>query len=224
MRHQSAKKWAPWRVLYHILTIGSSIHDFQKRTLTRQTTGQLSTSPQSILNELGPREGGSMSGLVYIRFPPCVVEFHPYVCGCSDALCSQSVVFRKCSWAHAVTSTTELCLFLQCRLRARRPRPSNFGFRPCPSRTEISLDSLNLLIMMYCRRTNPQILLNFTLRNIILKLLHYFPVQSFTVRCTSPHLYIRKTQPLWDALFISSHVTNLLQVNLINCEMFHHIP
>lgn len=35
------------------------------------------------------------------------------------------------------------------------------------------------------------------------------------------HPYFWKTQPLWDALFIPSHVISLLPVNLISCEMFH---
>ena len=48
--------------------------------------------------------------------------------------------FLKWSWAQAVISITESCLFLtQCRLRARRSRASSIGFQPCPLRTEISL-------------------------------------------------------------------------------------
>ncbi len=44
---------------------------------------------------------------------------------------------------------TESCLWvMQCHLRARRPRASNKGLRPCPLRTEISPVSLNLLMML----------------------------------------------------------------------------
>ncbi len=37
---------------------------------------------------------------------------------------------------------------MQCRLRAQRPQASNKGLLPCPSRTEISPVSLNLLMML----------------------------------------------------------------------------
>ncbi len=44
---------------------------------------------------------------------------------------------------------TESCRWvMQCHLRARRPRASNKGLRPCPLRTEISPVSLNLLMML----------------------------------------------------------------------------
>ncbi len=57
--------------------------------------------------------------------------------------------FWKYSWAHLVTSMTESCRWeMQCRLRARRPRASNKGLRPCPLRTEIYPVSLNLLMML----------------------------------------------------------------------------
>ncbi len=57
--------------------------------------------------------------------------------------------FWKYSWAHLVMSMTESCRWvMQCRLRARRPRASNKGLRPCPLCTEISPVSLNLLMML----------------------------------------------------------------------------
>lgn len=53
--------------------------------------------------------------------------------------------FWKCFWAHAGISFKESCLFpMLCHLRARRS--SNIDFRPCALRTEISPDSLNLLL------------------------------------------------------------------------------
>ncbi len=57
--------------------------------------------------------------------------------------------FWKYSWVHLVMSITESCWWwMQCRLRARRPRASNKGLRPCPLHTEISPVSLNLLMML----------------------------------------------------------------------------
>ena len=57
--------------------------------------------------------------------------------------------FWKYSWAHLVMSLTQSCRWvMQCRLRARRPRASNKGLRPCPLRTVISPVSLNLLMML----------------------------------------------------------------------------
>ncbi len=57
--------------------------------------------------------------------------------------------FWKYSWAHLVMSMTESCRWvMQCHLRARRPRVSNKGLRPCPLHTEISPVSLNLLMML----------------------------------------------------------------------------
>ncbi len=57
--------------------------------------------------------------------------------------------FWKYSWAHLVMSMTQSCRWvMQCHLRTRRPRASNKGLRPCPTRTEISPVSLNLLMML----------------------------------------------------------------------------
>ncbi len=57
--------------------------------------------------------------------------------------------FWKYSWAHLVMSITESCQWVMlCRLRARRPRASNKGLRPCPLHTEISPVSRNLLMML----------------------------------------------------------------------------
>ncbi len=56
--------------------------------------------------------------------------------------------FWKYSWAHLVMSMTESCRWvMQCCLRARRPRATNKGLRPCPLCTEISTVSLNLLML-----------------------------------------------------------------------------
>ncbi len=58
--------------------------------------------------------------------------------------------FWKYSWAHWILSMsmTESCRWvMQCHRRARRPRASNKGLRPCTLRTEISPVSLNLLMM-----------------------------------------------------------------------------
>ncbi len=58
--------------------------------------------------------------------------------------------FWKYSCAHLVMLMTDSCRWvMQCQLRARRPRASNKGLRPCPLHTEISPVSLNLLLMLY---------------------------------------------------------------------------
>lgn len=58
--------------------------------------------------------------------------------------------FWKCNSAHAVTSTTDLCLFLmKRRLRTGKSRTSTISFQPCPLRTELSSDSLNLLMILW---------------------------------------------------------------------------
>ena len=38
---------------------------------------------------------------------------------------------------------------MQCHLRDQRSRLFSLGFHPCPVRTEISTDSLNLFIMSF---------------------------------------------------------------------------
>ncbi len=58
---------------------------------------------------------------------------------------------------------------MQCRLRDRRSRLFSLGLRPCPLRTEIPPDSLNLLIVMHCWRWNIQISSYLSLRNIVFK-------------------------------------------------------
>ncbi len=63
----------------------------------------------------------------------------------SNCFCSSS----NYSWAHLVMSMTESCRWvMQCRSRARKPRASNKGLRPCPLRTEITPVSLNLLMTL----------------------------------------------------------------------------
>ena len=58
--------------------------------------------------------------------------------------------FPKRSRAQVVISLTEWCrFFMQCHLRDRRSLQFNVGFRPCPLRTEISPDSLYLLMILW---------------------------------------------------------------------------
>lgn len=49
----------------------------------------------------------------------------------------------------------------------------------------------------------------------------YYSSQAFTVWGTPPHL--DKDSASLDPLFRTSHVTNLLPVDLIHCEMFHQL-
>jgi len=109
--------------------------DFQKQTFWFcLTTEQFSTS-QSSLNELWPREDGSVTGW------GSDMAFFFAVFTDSD--------FWKCSWAHAVISLTESSLFLmQCRPRAWRSLASSIDLQPCPLHSEMSPDSLNLLMIL----------------------------------------------------------------------------
>ncbi len=57
--------------------------------------------------------------------------------------------FPKYSWAHVVIFNTTAWRFLmQCHLKAQRSCTFNWGFLPCPTQTEISLDSLNLFTIL----------------------------------------------------------------------------
>jgi len=71
---------------------------------------------------------------------------------------------------------------------------------------------------MNCRCWNSLIFGNFTLRNIIHKLLHYLPMQSFTEWWTSPHLHCTETLPLCKPLFYIQSSIDLLPINLIRCS------
>ena len=58
--------------------------------------------------------------------------------------------FLKCSWAHVVISFTHWCrVLMQGRPRDQRSWAFSVGFRPCRLRTEISPDSLNLLMILW---------------------------------------------------------------------------
>lgn len=92
----------------------------------------------------------------------------------------------------------------ECRQTIWRLEPSKNGFRPCPD--------------MYCGQWNPQSLCNFTLRNNIVKFLRYSEPKSFTDLWTPRHLFFRDSAPLLCSIY-TSHVTNLLPVNVSNCEI-----
>ncbi len=126
--------------------------------------------------------------------------------------------FWKYSWAHLVMSMTESCRWvMQCRLRARRPRASNKGLRPCPLCTEISPDSESFDDVMHCRWWDLQSLCNLMLRNVVIKVFHNLFTHSFTDWRASAHLYFWETLPLQDIPFIANHVTDLMSINLISC-------
>ncbi len=97
------------------------------------TKEHFSTLKQSILNEPWPTGHDGASG-------PC-----SHIVG----IVFTDSGFWKYSWAHLVMPMTESCRWgMQCCLRARRPRVSNKGLRPCPLCTEISPVSLNRLMML----------------------------------------------------------------------------
>ncbi len=111
--------------------------------------------------------------------------------------------FWKYSWAHLVMSMTESCRWvMQCRLRARRPRASNKGFRHCPLRTEISQVSLKLL-MMLCT-VDDEFCKAFAIWRWGTLFLKYSTIflHSFTDWRASAHLYFWETLPLQDIPFM----------------------
>ncbi len=123
--------------------------------------------------------------------------------------------FWKYSWAHLVMSMTEWCRWvIQCRLRARRPRASNKGLQPCPLHTEISLVSLNLL-MMLCS-VDDEICKAFAIWHWGTMFLKYSTIFLRTLSqieeplpiFTSERLCLSKT---------SLYVTDLMSINLISC-------
>ncbi len=109
--------------------------------------------------------------------------------------------FCKYSWAYLVMSMTELCRWVmsdECRLTAWRPRASNKGLQPCPLRTEISLDSLKLLIMLctLCRWRDLQSLCKWMLINIVFKVFQNLFMYFFTDWRAFAHLYFWDILPL----------------------------
>ncbi len=118
-----------------------------KKNWTRLTIEHFSTLKQPILNDPWPTGHDSASG-------PCshMASFlHDRalvgICRWHGGLFTDSG-FWKYSWAHLVMSMTESCRWvMQCRLRARRPRASNKGLRPCALRTDIFPVFLNLLML-----------------------------------------------------------------------------
>ena len=104
-------------------------------------------------------------------------------------------VFWKCSWAHAVISITELCLFLvQHHLMAQGWRPCNIHFWHCPVCTEISPYSMTILILC---AVSDGLFKVFTPRNIILKL---------STNCETIFLHSGKTVHLYFWDWPSKHV------------------
>lgn len=117
--------------------------------------------------------------------------------------------FQKCSWGHAVISTTKLCLFLmQCCLRAQRSQLFSTGYL-----LQTGIFSFNDIIFL---QMIPKFFTILHQKTNFLKYLKYLPTLSSTEWWTSPHLHFWKTQPLWYPLFIL-----MLLINTICCEMFH---
>jgi len=121
----------------------------------------------------------------------------------------------KCFWAQAVISRTESGLFL---MQSWTPRASHTDIRLCPLHRDVFRLSESFTDIMFCRWWDIQHLQSFTLRNI-LKLLNNLSVQFFADCRTSAHLYFWETLPLQGALFIPSHLSDLLSINRISRNM-----
>ncbi len=67
-----------------------------------------------------------------------------------------------------------------------------------------------------------QSLCNLTLRNIVFKVFYNLFMHSFTDWRDSTHLYFWETLPQ-DITFIANHVTDLMSINLISCQMFSQL-
>ncbi len=63
-----------------------------------------------------------------------------------------------------------MTILMQCRLRDRRSRLFSLGLRPCPLRTEIPPDSLNLLIMLCLLKVKYPISSYLSLRTLFLNI------------------------------------------------------
>ncbi len=164
---------------------------------------------------LDPQNTTVLLDHVHIWLPFCMIEFSWHLQMARWIVFTDSG-FWKYSWAHLVMSMTESCRWvMQCRLRARRPRASNKGLRPCPLRTEISPVSLNL--MMLCT-VDDEICKAFAIWHWGTLFLKYSTIFLRTLSqigeplpiFTSERLCLSKTS-------LANHVTDLMSINLISC-------
>lgn len=121
--------------------------------------------------------------LVYIRLSLCMVEFQLAIVGTA----TNCVQILKLSLSLCRDVTTELCLFLkQWCLRTQGSQPSN-SFQPW------DFFRFSWVFQRYNVHWIMKNMCNFTLWNISIKLLHYFPAQSLSYKWTPLQLYFRKT-------------------------------
>ena len=78
---------------------------------------------------------------------------------------------------------------------------------------------LHIFDILYCRLLKIQHL-QISLANIILKFLKNCSLHLFADSWTPAHLYFWETLPHLGALWMPNHVTVLLPINLISCNMF----
>lgn len=100
--------------------------------MIHQPTVQFSMLPQSILNELGIREGSGICSKCCFFSLRCIIL--TCICSCRNKLCSLAMNF----WAHAVIFTAKSCLFLM--LHHLRPGDYNYlilFFSPVPGAQRI---------------------------------------------------------------------------------------
>ncbi len=148
----------------------------------RLTIEHFSTLKQSILKEPWPTGHDGASG-------PCshMASFlHDSILQMARRIVFTDSGFWKYSWAHLVMSMSESCWWvMQCRLRARRPRASNKGLRPCPLRQF-------LWIFWWCYALK---MMRFA-KPLQFDVFHNLFTHSFTDWRASAHLYFWETLPL----------------------------
>ena len=143
-----------------------------------------------------------------------------YTCGLHSKLSFLDGDFWKCS--HAVMPSRESCLFLmQCCLRVWGS-PASFNFVPCAQTLLLNL----LMILCTVYGSPPYTVHNIIKRFNVFAILYWetFFWNCFTIfRCSlfqiGEPLPIFKALFPWIAPFIPSHVTDLLPINLISCQI-----
>ncbi len=198
-----------------------SIRDFQQecQICTHLTIEHFSFLKQSILNEPWPTEHDSASG-------PCshMASFlHDRalvgICRWLWRIVFTNSGFWKYSWAHLAMSMTESWRWvMQCRLKTWKPRATNKGFQPCPIRTEISPDSLNLLMRLCI--VDDEICKAFSIWYWGMLFLKYSTIFLRTLSQIGEPLPIFTSERLCLSkafLFIGNHFTDLMSINLISC-------
>ncbi len=107
---------------------------------------------------------------------------------------------------------------MQCHLRARWPRASNKGLRPCPLCAEISPVSLNILMML--RTVNYEICKAFAVWHWGMLFLKYSTLFLCTLSQIGESLPIFTSERLWP--FLNMHSLAILHPCVL--VLHHHQP